>query len=86
MDHIIVDHWIERSRAGAVVHQIYDRTDNLNPVRIDRAEPILGRAQTFKFHEWDLTPQDPEVFQLPAAVLANCNGVASWDDVRLSRH
>jgi len=86
MDYLIVDHWIERSHDGRVVHQIYDRADNLTPVRLDRAEPMLGRAQTFKFHEWDLAPQDPDVFQLPAAVLANCNTVNNWNDVRLRRH
>jgi len=70
----IVDHWIQRE-GERDVSQIYDRTDNQYVLRIDFDDRRRGHVVRFDFHEWDVGAQDPNLFVVPAPIMAICTNV-----------
>jgi len=71
----VVDHWIERDRDGRDFLQIFNRVDTGYVVRTDLDERRRAHVVRFEFHEWDASPQDPNLFVLPQQILAICSTV-----------
>jgi len=74
-DYVPVYHWIETSRDSRFTFQYYDTQDTRKPLRMYFADNRDRRAVTFYFHEFDTCNQDPNIFVIPAEILAQCNAI-----------
>jgi len=76
IDEVPVYHWIEEDQAREQSWQIWDdQTDKRRLVRIDHDDKRTRRAQSWRFMEFNVGPQDPNLFTLSDVILAQCNAV-----------
>eukprot|EP01120_Amphizonella_sp_Union-15-10_P005978 TRINITY_DN184_c0_g2_i3.p1 TRINITY_DN184_c0_g2~~TRINITY_DN184_c0_g2_i3.p1 ORF type:complete len:200 (-),score=27.82 TRINITY_DN184_c0_g2_i3:45-644(-) len=68
-----VYHWIETDRTRGITFQYFETVKYREPKRIEVSHDREGRSETWNFFEFDSCPQDPELFDLPAAVRNTCN-------------
>jgi len=73
IDYRVVNLWIERDANARDIGRIYSRADNGQVVRIDHSDPLLGRALSIHFHEFDAGTQSPSLFILPPEIISICN-------------
>jgi len=72
----IVDHWIQRDpNEMRDIIQIYDRSDNQMVLRVDFDDRRRGHVARFEYHEWDVGMQDPNLFVIPAPIMAICTAI-----------
>jgi len=71
IDYQIVDHWTI-SANGRTLFEIYDRETDQTLIRVDYNDPRRGHTLTYRFFEWDIGAQDPNLWKVPQDILAIC--------------
>eukprot|EP01088_Endostelium_zonatum_P021179 TRINITY_DN81_c0_g1_i2.p1 TRINITY_DN81_c0_g1~~TRINITY_DN81_c0_g1_i2.p1 ORF type:complete len:197 (-),score=37.45 TRINITY_DN81_c0_g1_i2:164-754(-) len=65
-------HWFERDAQRGLTFQYFDTVDRRNPARIDVHNERTGQTSQWTFFEFDRAPNNPEIYTIPANVLAQC--------------
>jgi len=72
IDYNVVLHWEERVRRDIFL-EYFETQVGRNPVQFVVHDLRNRRVDTWRFFEFDASPQDPSIFTLPAAIQAVCN-------------
>jgi len=78
IDFVPVYHWFVEDRERGFTFQVYDEQASERHIkRLDVFDSRRNIADSWTFHEFDVAPQDPNLFVIPAAVKDICNKAPS---------
>jgi len=76
INYVPVNHWFERDQQRGITFQVWDTQDaRRDIVRLDWDDERNHRAGSWTFFEFDRTPNNPDVYKVPAEILAQCTAV-----------
>jgi len=74
INYVPVYHWFERDNARRISFQVWDTQDSRrNIVRIDFDDEARHRAESLTFLEFDRSPNNPDIYNIPADIKAQCS-------------
>jgi len=74
IDFLPVYHWFIEDRARGITFQVYDEQASTREIkRMDFFDTRARRSESWTFHEFDVSPQDPLLFVIQPEILSVCN-------------
>jgi len=81
VDYQPVYHWYEEDKTRGIHYQIWDaQSDVRELVRIDIDDTVRHRAESWTFMEFDARSQNPNMFNIPDDIAAQCSPVPEGVD------